>query len=334
MSNPVSSSAPTAQPTQVNGDAPRHNGDSLHGNGETSLVNGTGGGTSMVDVTCGPLLNYRYMTGSNDKPVWHGSVLIVAKPGATVQPRLRYREAPVGVLPQSDHATANGVSNGAHSATNGIAPEHSHADSSTSTNATTSNAVAGGGASSEWRTAEVMKLFSDPRKTFWRFDLTLPLGPREVRWEYELLETHFASGSSSSRTPSFVVPATSESMRIMFHSCNGFSVGTDEDDWSGCVLWSDVLRMHAQKPIHVMLGGGDQIYNDGVRVDGPLRKWTEIGNPVKRRDYPFDEALRAECDAYYFENYVRWYSTEPFATANAQIPQINIWDDHGKGSEC
>jgi hypothetical protein len=77
-----------------------------------------------------------------------------------------------------------------------------------------------------------------------------------------------------------------------------------------------------------MIGGGDQIYNDSIRVKGPLKEWTAIGNPKKRRDYLFDEDLRNRCDKYYFENYVRWYSTEPFAAANSQIPQINIWDDH------
>lgn len=77
-----------------------------------------------------------------------------------------------------------------------------------------------------------------------------------------------------------------------------------------------------------MIGGGDQIYNDGVRVDGPLKPWTDIGNPHKRRTFPFDNKMREDCDKYYFNNYVRWYSTEPFAAANAAIPQVNIWDDH------
>lgn len=96
----------------------------------------------------------------------------------------------------------------------------------------------------------------------------------------------------------------------------------------GPVLWNDVLRTHQQRPFHVMIGGGDQIYNDSVRVTGPLKDWTAISNPRKRRDYPFGGQMRDQCDKYYFENYVRWYSTEPFASANSQIPQINIWDDH------
>jgi hypothetical protein len=54
------------------------------------------------------------------------------------------------------------------------------------------------------------------------------------------------------------------------------------------------------------LGGGDQIYNDGIRVNGPLRPWTDIGIPRKRQKYPFPEELRRKCDDYYVNNYIRW----------------------------
>jgi hypothetical protein len=141
-----------------------------------------------------------------------------------------------------------------------------------------------------------------------------------------------AAGGMHQKNPEkparFYVPSKHESFRIMFHSCNGFSVGTDMDTWKGPSLWNDVLRMQAQQPFHVMIGGGDQIYNDSVRVDGPLKPWTTISNPRKRREFPFDEDMRARCDQYYFDNYVSWYGTEPFAAANGQIPQLNIWDDH------
>ncbi len=45
-----------------------------------------------------------------------------------------------------------------------------------------------------------------------------------------------------------------------------------------------------------MIGGGDQIYNDGVRVDGPLKPWTAEANPRKRRTFPFSPELRDQCD--------------------------------------
>ncbi|KAM3556135.1 hypothetical protein MY1884_005235 [Beauveria asiatica] len=171
------------------------------------------------------------------------------------------------------------------------------------------------------------RLYSDPRNTFWRFDIRVPMELSEVQYAYEFLSLRFSSADKP-RVNHFSIPAAGESMRIMFHSCNGFSVGTDEDAYSGTPLWKDVLRKHDVAPFHVMLGGGDQIYNDGIRVSGPLRPWTGISNPKKRRDFPFSEKLRAECDDYYLNNYLRWYNTAPFAIANGQIPQVNIWDDH------
>ncbi|KAK4457618.1 hypothetical protein QBC42DRAFT_317422 [Cladorrhinum samala] len=170
-------------------------------------------------------------------------------------------------------------------------------------------------------------LYSDPRNTFWRFNLEVEMEEAETQWEYEVPGLRFAS-STKPKVNRFFVPAVTESMRIMFHSCNGFSVGTDEEAFNGPCLWKDVLRRHQEAPFHVMIGGGDQIYNDGIRVHGPLNTWTSISNPKKRREYPFPDSLRKKCDDYYLENYIRWYSTEPFASANGQIPQLNIWDDH------
>lgn len=172
------------------------------------------------------------------------------------------------------------------------------------------------------------RLYEDTRCAFFRFVIDLPLQDFEARWEYHIPGMRHMSGSTSASTKIFVVPSSKQSMRFMFHSCNGFSVGTDEDFWSGTPLWSDVISNHEKLPIHVMIGGGDQIYNDGIRINGPLRAWTNIKNPHKRKDYPFDEQMRAQCDDWYLKNYIRWYSTEPFSIANGIIPQINVWDDH------
>ncbi|KAJ5811826.1 hypothetical protein N7474_008127 [Penicillium riverlandense] len=172
------------------------------------------------------------------------------------------------------------------------------------------------------------KLYEDPDKAFWRFNLAVPVETYEARWEYDIPGLYNESGETVKAPWRFVVPAADQSMRIMFHSCNGFSVGTDMNAWVGPNLWNDVMRVHGEKPFHVMVGGGDQIYNDSIRVDGPLKEWTAIANPHKRRTHDFDGKLRAACDDFYYANYVRWYNTEPFRTANGQIPQVNIWDDH------
>ncbi|KAB8556629.1 hypothetical protein FH972_025665 [Carpinus fangiana] len=291
----MSSSAPVGSETQrstapqlesiING-AGTTNG---HGIGEGPQIVSTSG---AIEVLCGPLLNYRRMSGANtSSPTWHGSVLIVTTPGQS-NPSLNLRSL------------------GPRKGANGAEP---------------------GSASSEnSRDFSGEKLYEDPNSAFWRFAIDLPLQASESQWEYNIPNLHSTNtgNKGDASTKRFYVPSASESMRIMFHSCNGFSVGTDVDAWSGCALWNEVLRKHEAQPFHVMIGGGDQIYNDGIRVDGPLKAWTAIHNPHKRREYQFGRKMRQDCDDYYFQNYVRWYSTEPFAGANAVIPQLNIWDDH------
>ena len=235
---------------------------------------------------------------TSKSPLWHGTVLIATKPLAQVSPYLELRC--IGKTNENVELSLDGVGG--------------------------SKEIPGKSLKSPG-----LKLYEDPHSAFWRFPLELPFQDHEASWEYQIPNLWRSPENGAQTTPwkKFVVPAASESMRIMFHSCNGFSVGTDEDAWSGPALWGDVLRFHNQKPIHVMLGGGDQIYNDGVRVEGPLKAWTDIGNPKKRREFLFPQTLRDACDKYYFDNYVRWFSTEPFASANCTIPQVNIWDDHG-----
>ncbi|ODA81904.1 hypothetical protein RJ55_00409 [Drechmeria coniospora] len=257
------------------------------------------------EIVCGPLLNYRRM----DDGKWYGSVLVVVKGGgreALYQPSLVLRRA------------ADPTEDGSAPTDAASAPADAVAGTS---------GVEGGREATKETRFESQRLYSDPRNTFWSFDIEVPLEADEVKYEYEVPGMRFAADPQS-RVSAFFVPAVDESMRIMFHSCNGFSIGTDEDAFSGTPLWRDVVRKHERKPFHVMIGGGDQIYNDGIRVNGPLRAWTDIGNPKKRREYPFPEKLRAECDDYYLKNYIRWYSAKPFALANCQIPQLNIWDDH------
>jgi len=86
----------------------------------------------------------------------------------------------------------------------------------------------------ETMTADGLKLYQDPDKAFWRFSLEVPLTDGQAEWSYYIPNLRFLSdvhGKDGRR--SFWVPGANESMRIMFHSCNGFSVGTDEDYWSG-----------------------------------------------------------------------------------------------------
>ncbi|TQS35312.1 hypothetical protein Golomagni_04272 [Golovinomyces magnicellulatus] len=253
----------------------------------------------LLRVKCGPLLNYRRMENNT----WFGTVLIVTNSDShNKTPNVPNLKLMTG---KADHDETRG-----------------QGEQEVQSKFTTNNDLMN-------RDLEFcgLKLYSDELNTFWRFNLEIPMQEYEIECWYNILNLIFPDGKKLDNLH-FFIPAISDSMRIMFHSCNGFSVGTDQDAYSGACLWNDVLRVHRKKPFHVMIGGGDQIYNDGIRVDGPLRSWTDITSPLERERYQFSNSLRRACDEYYVNNYIRWYGTEPFASCNRQIAQINIWDDH------
>src|SRR5262249_28593164 len=66
------------------------------------------------------------------------------------------------------------------------------------------------------------RLYADPDRdvTFWRFNLEIELGDEQQHIAYRI-----------NRGPSlgFWVPGRGQSMNIMFHSCNGFSLSVNSD---------------------------------------------------------------------------------------------------------
>ncbi|RKF63730.1 Uncharacterized protein GcC1_137013 [Golovinomyces cichoracearum] len=253
----------------------------------------------LLRVKCGPLLNYRRMENN----IWFGTILVVTNSDSHGKsPNVPSLKLMTG---KADYDGTKGQC------------EREIQPTITTNNDHMNEEIGFCG----------LKLYSDELNTFWRFNLEIPMQEYEIECWYNILNLIFPDGQKLDNLH-FFIPAISDSMRIMFHSCNGFSVGTDQDAYSGGCLWNDVLRVHRDKPFHVMIGGGDQIYNDGVRVDGPLRSWTDITSPLERERYQFSNSLRRACDEYYVNNYIRWYGTEPFASCNRQIAQINIWDDH------
>jgi hypothetical protein len=89
-------------------------------------------------------------------------------------------------------------------------------------------------------TGTVIHLDDNPSgpKTFWRFSLDVPLSNSDQRVDYQikLFEQDVRCCNAS-----FYVPGKDESMRILFHSCNGFSLAVKQEDYAGS-LWKDVLR--------------------------------------------------------------------------------------------
>lgn len=166
-----------------------------------------------------------------------------------------------------------------------------------------------------------VRLHAERGVTFWRFNLEVELGSTQTRIAYRI---------NHGPAIGFWVPAKGESMNIMFHSCNGFSLSVDSKEFCGPdPMWRDVLNSHQSRPFHVMLGGGDQIYNDAAMKQTTLfRQWTENRNPMDKHHTPFSEEMQNELEQFYLDRYSMWFSQGLFGMANSQIPMVNIWDDH------
>lgn len=185
--------------------------------------------TDGREVRCGPLLNYRRMEDNQ----WYGSVLMVVKGGRLNDEDQQY----VPAL----HLRKVGSRD--------PTPQLSRAD----TGQVAEEQLIG---KEDYRDGKVHQvkgqlLYADMRARFWRFTMQLEMEEAETQWEYEIPGLRWMTRGKRDKQH-FWVPSVHESMRIMFHSCNGFSVGTDEEEWSGAALWNDVARVHAETPFHVM----------------------------------------------------------------------------------
>ena len=181
--------------------------------------------------------------------------------------------------------------------------------------------VMDGEKANKYRQVRGFRLLCERGVTFWRFNIAVELTSQQTRVAYRI---------NNGPATGFWIPSKGSPMNIMFHSCNGFSTSVNPNEFSGPdPLWRDVLNSHQFKPFHVMIGGGDQIYMDAVvQKTVHFRNWMGIKDIVEKQSIPFSREMQEELEDFYMRRYCTWFSSGLFALANAQIPMINIWDDH------
>lgn len=168
---------------------------------------------------------------------------------------------------------------------------------------------------------------------FFRFYIDLPL------LEHETV-CHYYVNKQTVGTWKFYLPSATQAMNSISFSCNGFSLGCDADEYPSS-LWYDVLNRHAKNPYHVMLGGGDQIYCDSVKVmSAKFKEWTAIDSNHTKQSYKADKEFTDDLENYYLNHYFSWFGKgfwigalsrylDPiFPAAMNTIPSVNIYDDH------
>ncbi len=143
----------------------------------------------------------------------------------------------------------------------------------------------------------------------------------------------------------FYVPAIgheSDPNKLLYYSCNGQQSIADKQKVNGINgIWNAINQEHVVQHFAVGIGGGDQVYSDGVgngqehpandKVSGlfalpTLQPW--LADKKNLTTPPFTEEMRREVDKYYFDLYVNHYNEPEFAAALASIPSFFQQDDH------
>jgi hypothetical protein len=313
-------------------------------------------------LRCGPLVRYLGLKKTDGKEVWRGSIMIVTQDNHSdysTPPTLRLFSRPQRLLPPPPEQIVEELPAEYVDPIAGLtkisrigrplyvrpvdhlveekdlsrienddglfeaSPSMLDTGGQTTTSMNNRNIDQDGEAVGKYQDVTGARLYADPDRdvTFWRFNIEVELGEAGQHVSYRINR-----GASSG----FWVPARGTSMNIMFHSCNGFSLSVNTDQFSGPdPLWRDVLNVHQTRPFHVMIGGGDQIYNDRCSVETQhFGEWLKIRNPNHKHHAPFTKEMQEELESFYLERYCMWFSQGLFGMANSQIPMVNIWDDH------
>ncbi|KAJ3228163.1 hypothetical protein HK099_006043 [Clydaea vesicula] len=165
-------------------------------------------------------------------------------------------------------------------------------------------------------------------KCFWRFDLRVPLGPESSDVEYG----YYVNDEKTAFNSFYVAGRKTKFWNWSFYSCNGFNGLSEEakQEIEGVTpLWRDVMFRHAQKPMHVMIGGGDQVYADQVWTKhNKIKEWLSLKGKQNRAEYPWSRELEDEISSFYYTLYVTSWEDQYVKNAFASIPQVNVLDDH------
>ncbi|KAK5213232.1 hypothetical protein LTR41_000811 [Exophiala xenobiotica] len=319
-------------------------------------------------LRCGPLLRYTGMKRlkvekGEAREVWRGSVLIVTQDSHSSYeepPTLRLFSQPQRLLPPPPHEVAEdslspeyidplagltklsrtgralyvrpidhieeGKDLSQMENNDGLfenSPSPTDLNGYHHTNTSRKSSEADGERLGRYSEVKGARLYADPDRdvTFWRFNLEIELVDEQQ---------HIAYRINRGASVGFWVPGRGQTMNMMFHSCNGFSLSVNPNNFSGPdPLWRDVLNTHQTRPFHVMIGGGDQIYNDRVMLETQhFGEWTRMRNPAHKHHAPFTNEMKEELESFYLNRYAMWFSQGLFSMGASQIPMVNIWDDH------
>ncbi|CDZ97664.1 hypothetical protein [Phaffia rhodozyma] len=275
-----------------------------------------------LQFMAGPMLTYHTVKDS----IWHGAAMIVTADAGSV-----YEPMPSLSLSWTSSQTTSGNGQNGHSIETGVDGVNAGMEKlDVNGNGYAATPQGSNGRQDRKIVGENIFVYHGPQGsfTFTRFQIRIPIT--------QTVSTRIDYRVNGGVELNFWIPGLGENLRWAAHSCNGFSGGVKTEDFFNPdkfdngydPLWADMLEKHAEKPIHCMVGGGDQIYCDSLMFEPEMQDWLECGTPEKRKDFPLSNDIMFCIDRYYFSHYCKIFRTGKFGLANASIPMVNCLDDH------
>lgn len=164
--------------------------------------------------------------------------------------------------------------------------------------------------------------------SFYRYHLQLPLSMDPQSTCRPRRYVYYFNGNKDNSYSFHVASTFDLSWNWAFHSCNGWSsnVPVERRESMGGLqpLWTDLLKKHADKPILVLAGGGDQVYADAVWKLSSLQAWLKIKGRDNRMSAKWTEEMEMQVNEFYLNLYLRHFSEPVICDALASIPAVKF----------
>ncbi|USO02567.1 MAG: alkaline phosphatase family protein [Alphaproteobacteria bacterium] len=143
---------------------------------------------------------------------------------------------------------------------------------------------------------------------FLRYEIAIPQTNEDQVIPYTVGEQSYA----------LTVPAKNTYPNIFYTSCNRYELKEHPEKGGFETNWREVVFDHAKNPIHLGLGGGDQIYSDGVLSIAEQY----IDNPTSKENF------QQTVESFYLETYIHYMTAPYYREMLASVPFLNFTDDH------
>lgn len=188
--------------------------------------------------------------------------------------------------------------------------------------------------------AEPAYRFSASEFSVWAWRVSVPRSAAGDRVIHYRIQSDHLRGLDEGPHGPVAIPSQGSLPRFLFFSCNGLSEPKYRERVSDPeLLWKEVDKRHRNgietpdldddRGIHLMFGGGDQIYCDALWNRPPLDRYLHYSaSELDDREVP--ESIYQGI----LKSYIAWYRKfwdarkNRFGSVLSRIPAMFTWDDH------